>query len=415
MAAPELSRRFTLDRPLDLNSQDFQNSKYDWYRSILEEQPACMGRVSIMKVGLVSRYEDCRTLLTDQDLFLRNRGRARGKPKAGPLPFPLPRSIAAVATSMILQDDPEHRRLRNLVNKAFTQRAVERLTSRVEVFTDDLLSDLDTESSIDISQHFARPIPTRVISEMMGLSGEDMKRFQDGFRILSDGLTGASMIRTLAWDLPKMSRFVRTLIKKKRQDPGEDILSRLVEAEEDGDRLNEQEIVAMVFLLIIGGFETTQHLITNSVHTLLIHPDQLARLRADPQLWPTAVDELVRHRGPIHGTKMVYPIRDISFQGVTFKRGTPMMPLIAAANHDPRVFQAPDAFDVGRTPNHHLGFGFGMHFCLGKQLALMETRIALSRLFDRFPNLHLAVDENQLTLSKQPGWHRFTQMPVRLK
>ena len=150
-----------------------------------------------------------------------------------------------------------------------------------------------------------------------------------------------------------------------RSMPGDDVLTGLIEAEDDGDRLTDDELVAMVFLLIVGGFETTLHLITNGVVTLLEHPEQLQRLKEDPGLIDSAVEEILRHRGPVHGTKPGYAREDITLHGMTIPKGKPIMPLLAAANHDPRVFEKPQTFDIARSPNRHLGFGHGVHFCLG--------------------------------------------------
>jgi cytochrome P450 len=378
-----------------------------------EEAPVCRGKISVMKVTLVSRYEDCRRVLTDEG-FVRNRGRSKGKPDASPVPLPLPRSVAALARSMIFEDDSQHRRLRNLVNEAFTARAVGRLSDRVEPISCELLDDFPRSGQADLLESYARPIPTRVIAEMVGLPASDVDEFALSLHVLTNGLSGLGILRTMLWDLRATHRFITRLIEGKRAQPGDDILSGLIAAEEDGDRLSEDELLAMVFLLIIAGFETTQHLIANGVRTLLEHPDQLERLRADAELWEPAIDEIVRHRGPVHGTKPQYAVRDVTLHGVTIARGTPIMPLLAAANHDPRAFERPDAFDVSRSPNHHLDFGFGAHFCLGKQLALMETRVALRRLFERNPNLQLGVDPAELTLVNLPGWHRHASLPVRL-
>jgi cytochrome P450 len=150
------------------------------------------------------------------------------------------------------------------------------------------------------------------------------------------------------------------------------------------------------------------------VRTLLEHPEQLERLRAEPELWDSAVEELVRFRGPVHGTKLHYATEDVEIHGVIIKKGSPVMPILGAANHDPRAFEKPEVFDIARTPNHHLGFGFGNHFCLGRQLALMETKVALKNLFDRYPNVRLAVPPAELKIMAMPGWHRHTSMPVLL-
>jgi len=404
---------FDASRPVDLAGADFTDHKYAWYRWMLEEAPVCRGRISLLRIHLVARYEDCRFVLTDPR-FVRNRGRARGNPDAGPMPFPLPRSVAAIATSMIVQDEPAHRRLRGLVNQAFTHRAVERLSGRVSALCDELLDGLASPGPVDLLEAYARPVPTRVIAEMVGLPGDGAEQLQRTIRVLTKGLSGFAILRSFLWDLRSATRFVRRLVEHKRAEPGDDILSALIFAEESGERLDEDELVAMVFLLVLAGFETTMHLIANGVRTLLEHPDQLDRLRAEPGLWETAVDEIVRHRGPIHGTKPQYPTEDVTIHGHTLERGTPVMPLLGAANHDPRAFEDPDAFDVGRAPNHHLGFGFGAHYCLGRQLALMETRIALQSLFERYPDVRLAVPSEALELARMPAWHRHLRLPVRL-
>jgi len=399
--------------PVDLGDSDFAQHKYDWYRWMLEEAPVCRGRISLLKFTLVSRYEDCRTVLSDER-FVRNRGRARGKKDGSPLPFPLPRSIAALTRSMIYEDDPQHRRLRGLVNKAFSARAVGRLSQRVEVISRGLLDGLEGGGPVDLLSAYARPIPMRVISEMVGVPRALVDEFDYSLGVLTKGFSGFGILRTLLFDLRATGKFVRRLVDSKRREPEDDILSALIAAEEDGDRLSEDELVAMVFLLIIAGFETTMHLIVNGVRTLLEHPDQLEVLRASPALWESAVDEIARHRGPVHATKPQYPVEDVTLQGVTIARGTPVLPLLGAANHDPRAFPRPDDFDVARSPNRHLGFGFGDHFCLGRQLALMETRVALENLLGRYPKLRLAVDPAELRIVKLPGWHRHASLPVAL-
>lgn len=399
--------------PVNLNSQAFHDHKYLWYDWMLEEAPVCTGKISIMKVSLVSRYDDCRMVLSDPR-FVRNRGRARGK-GSSPLPFPLPKSIAALAKSMIMEDDPEHRRLRSLVNKAFSPRAVGALTERVASLADEMLDELSQKQGpVDLLSDYARPIPMRVIADMVGVSGKEARQFADVMGTLTQGLTGLKMIRTLFWDIRSAQRFVRDLIERKRAQPGDDILSELITAEEEGERLSEDELVAMVFLLMIAGFETTLHLITNGARTLIEHPEQLERLRAQPDLWGPAVEEIVRYRGPVHGTKLQYATEDVTLHGTTISRGSPVMPMLGAANHDPRVFEKPQEFDIARTPNHHLGFGFGPHFCLGRQLALMEARIALEKIFARNPDLRLAAPPSEIKMAKMPGWHRHVSLPVAL-
>mgnify|MGYP002624169524 FL=1 len=188
----------------------------------------------------------------------------------------------------------------------------------------------------------------------------------------------------------------------------------MIQAEEAGEKLSEDELIGMVFLLVFSGFETTVHLITNAVLTLLEHPEQLERLRSEPALMESAVEEILRYRGPIHATKPMYATEDVTLHGQTIPKAAPLMPLLGAANFDPEVFEDPDTFDVARTPNKHLAFGHGIHFCLGAPLARMETRIALTNLLERNPNLRLAVDPSDLKLQTVPMWHRYESLPVSL-
>ena len=170
----------------------------------------------------------------------------------------------------------------------------------------------------------------------------------------------------------------------------------------------------MVFLLVIAGFETTVHLISNGVLSLLEHPEQLARLRADPQLVDSAVEEILRFNGPIQGTKLCFAREPVTLHGVTIEKGAAVVPLLGAANHDPSVFENPEVFDIARSPNRHMGFGHGPHYCLGANLAKLETRIALKQLFERFPDLVLA-SPGELKLQRIPLWHRYENLPVILR
>jgi cytochrome P450 len=297
---------------------------------------------------------------------------------------------------------------------AFTASALARLEKRIERLTHELLDAAEPQGRVDLMQVYSLPIPVTVIAEMVGVSGEDMPEFRKGTKVMTSGFSGWNIFRTVVWDLPRLVKFVRELIARKRSDPQDDILTGLIQAEEQGDRLSEDELVAMVFLLIFAGYETTVHLITNGVLTLLDHPDQLERLRAQPELMESAVEEILRFRGPVHGTKPAYAREDVTLHGVTIPKGSAVMPLLGSANHDPAVFEEPEMFDIARAPNKHLGFGHGIHFCLGAPLARMETRIALMNLLERNPNLRLAVEPEELRLQNLPMWHRYQSLPVVL-
>jgi cytochrome P450 len=400
-----------IKHPIDISSRTFIQHKEAYYRWLREKAPVYKGRLSIISTYLLSRYDDCVAMLKDPR-FVRDRTTVTGGTNR--LPIPVPKAISLMAQSMILEDEPEHRRLRNLVHKAFTPRALARLEGRIERLTHELLDAVERQGTVDLMQTYALPIPVTVIKELVGIADEDMPRFRSGIKVLSEGFTGWNFLRTIVWDLPATVRFVRELIARKRADPGDDILTGLIQAEEAGQQLSDDELVSMVMLLILAGYETTVHLITNSVVSLLLHPEQLARLRAEPGLAGSAVEEVLRYSGPVQSTKPAYAAEDVTLHGVTIPKGAVVMPLLGAANHDPAVFERPEVFDIARTPNRHLGFGQGIHYCLGAPLARIETRIALTTLLERSPNLRLAVQPQELVLQPVPSWHRYAALPVVL-
>jgi cytochrome P450 len=315
---------------------------------------------------------------------------------------------------MLDEDDPEHRRLRRMVQSAFTPRVLKQLQERIERLSHDLLDRAQAQGQVDLLAAYAQPIPVTVISEIVGIRSEDTPRFMKSVKTLTLGLKGWRLLPTLFWGLRGTAGHIRELIAHKRLHPGDDILSQLVQAEEEGDQLSEDELIAMVFLLIFGDYESTAHLITNGVLTLLQHPEQLRLLRAQPELIGSAVEEILRYRGPVQGTKPGIVRDAFQLHGVTIPRGASVMPLVGAANHDPTVFKSPEVFDITRSPNKHIGFGQGIHFCLGSQLARMEAKIAITNLLQRSPRLALAVDPAQLRLAHSTGWHRYEALPVRL-
>jgi cytochrome P450 len=398
--------------PRNVAGKEFIQHKYEYFDWLRENEPVFMGKMFVMNVACLSRYEDCANMLRDER-FIRNRSVATGG--GGRLPFPLPKSVSPLIQSMINADNPEHRRLRLLVNKAFTPRSLKTMEGQIETLTNQLLDEAEQQGTVDLMQAYALPIPVKVISQLMGVSDEDMPEFRKGVRVLTEGMSGFGIARTLVWDLPQVVKFSRGMVERKRADPGDDVLSMLINAEEEGDKLNEDELIAMMFLLIFAGYETTVHLITNAVLTLLQHPEELEKLRSNPELADGAVEEVLRFRGPVHGTKPNWAKEDVEMHGVLIKRGTPVMPLLGAANRDPRVFENPEVFDIERSPNKHLAFGYGIHLCLGAWLARLETRVALNTLLRRNPNLRMAVPESSLKLQNLPFWHRYESLPVSLR
>ena len=400
-----------MKKPLNINSQAFADNKYAYFKWLRENDPVHKGKmISVMKAYFLSHHDDCVAMLKDRR-FVRNRATATG---GGRAPFPMPKSVQMLLNSMINEDEPEHRRLRNLVHKGFTPRQLSNLEGRIMEITEVLLDKAEQNGRMELMEEFARPIPVTVIAEMVGVKAEDVPELSRYIDALTDGMSGFGLARTMFFDMPKGIRFLRGLIEHKRANPGDDILTALIEAEDEGSRLSEDELIAMVFLLILAGHETTYNLITNATYTLLMHPEQLALLRENPALMDSAIEEVLRFNGPLYATKPEYAIEDVTMHGVTIPKGSAVMPLLGAGNHDPAVFENPEVFDITREKNQHLGFGMGIHYCLGAPLARMETKIALNALLSRNPDLHLGIDTEALQLSPRPGWHQYKAMPVIL-
>ena len=410
MYTPQFLPKSKLKLPVNIAGKHFANNKPSYYNYFLQNDPVHKGKLAVLNFYLPSKYDDCVSILKDPRI-VRNRTTATG---GGRFPVPLPKSLNLLVASMINEDDPNHRRLRGLVHQAFVPSRLAYLEERIEVYTHELLDKMEKEREVDLMPSYALPIPVNVIAQMVGVEVDEVPQFAGYISALTEGLSGFSIAKTVISDLPKAIKFCRALIERKRTNPGNDILTGLILAEEDGDKLTEDELVGMLFLIIVAGYETTVHLITNGIQTLLTHPDQLQRLRDNPELIDSAVEEINRFNGPINGTKPGYPMEDIELRGVTLPRGKPIMPLLGAANFDPDVFEDPWTFDVGRTPNRHLGFGMGIHYCLGAPLARMETKIAIANLLERSPNLALAIEPDKLEIQNMPGWHRYKTMPIRM-
>jgi cytochrome P450 len=296
---------------------------------------------------------------------------------------------------MLSQDPPEHTRLRRLVSKAFTPRSVQKMRPRIQEIVNELLERIDGRGEFDLVSDLAWPLPVIVIAEMLGIPREDRERFKRWSDAMVATLGGDySALDEARRSNEELVEYVSRVIAERRQEPREDLISRLVAAEERGQTLTEDEMLGTVALLLVAGNETTTHLISNGMLVLLRNPDQLARLRDDPSLLPSAVDELLRYTGPVHTTRRVAKT-DVSLGGAEIRRGEVVIGLLAAANRDPDKYADPDRLDVARNPTDHVAFGDGIHFCLGAALARLEGQITIGTLLQRFPNLRLLDDEPQ--------------------
>ncbi len=314
---------------------------------------------------------------------------------------------------MLGYDDPEHRRLRGLVDQAFQRRMIETMRPMITDITDRLLDRLQGRKDADLMAEFCRDLPLAVICAMLGLPEQDHARFRGWLGGLKDTASLGAVIRAV----PGVLRVVRHLRRVSRPGGGalpEGLIVALRDASADGQMLSEDELVSMIFLLFGAGQETTTHLISGGLFALLSNEDQWRRLRSDPSQLASCVEECLRYVSPVQMTKPRFATRDVVWQGRQFRRGDILAGFLAAANGDPAKFEDPHRFDISRHPNPHLSFGTGAHFCLGFQLARVETAIAFERILARFPNTRLAVEEGAITWRRRLGIRALVRLPVHL-
>ena len=291
--------------------------------------------------------------------------------------------------NMLFADPPDHTRLRTLVNQAFTPRRVEQMAPTLQAVADELIGRFQPSGNCDLIPDFALPFPVVVISDMLGIPAAEREQVAAWSQtIISPGgrRLKASARRRM---MREFVAYLNGLFEQRRAEPKDDLISALVSAEADGDRLSETELSSMVALLLVTGHETTVNLIGNGVLALLQHPNQLALLRANPNLLDSAIEELLRFDGPVETSTTRWVGENLTYDGHEMKRGDTVRVVITAANRDPAVFDEPGTLDITRSPNKHLQFGHGIHYCLGAPLARLEGKVAIWTLFERLRNLRL--------------------------
>lgn len=324
----------------------------------------------------------------------------------------MPGIVRTLANSMLSMDEPDHKRLRDIVDEAFRRRAVLDMEPHIRATGDELADELFAEGSpADLVERFARKLPLSVITELLGLPLADRPKFiawAGGFTRFTGALGFLAMIPNVL----AMKRYMERHLETVRRKGGEGLIAEIVRVEKDGGQIGPDEIVAMVFLLLFAGHETTTHLISGSVYELLRNPDLRDWLEEDWSRADLAVEEFLRFITPVQFTKPRYVRKDIELGGVRLRKGDRIMAMLAAANMDPQANPHPERLDLQRKPNRHIAFGTGIHFCLGHQLARIEARCALKSLFQRWPDLSLAVKESEITWRKRPGLKAIDRLPV---
>jgi cytochrome P450 len=300
---------------------------------------------------------------------------------------------------LVFLDPPQHSKLRAIVSRAFTPRAIAALEPRVRELSAQLLDAAMTQETVDLVSGYSGPLPVFVIAELIGIPLNDWPRFIEWSRVIVNlgyailgGEAAARAVREHAQVKQEMTDYLGALIEQRRSAPGDDLLSTIVHGEVDGERLSGAEILAFFQLLLSAATETTTNLIDNAVLCFMEHPDQLARLRADPQLLASAIEEVVRYRSP--GQIMFrQTTQEVELDGQRIPANRFVLLMVGSANRDPRQFTTANRFDIGRDPNPHVGFGHGIHYCLGAALSRLEARVALPDLLSRMPSFVLAGDE----------------------
>ncbi|MER7758560.1 cytochrome P450 [Streptomyces sp. NPDC097619] len=378
---------------------EFATDPYPAYAWLREHSPVHRTKLpSGVEAWLVTRYADARQALADQRLSKNPAHHAEPAHAKGKTGIPGERK-AELMTHLLNIDPPDHTRLRRLVSKAFTPRRVAEFTPRVQELTDHLIDGFAARGEADLIHEFAFPLPIYAICEMLGVPREDQDDFRDwaGMMIRHGGGPRGGVARSVK----KMRNYLVELIHRKRDDPGEDLISGLIRASDHGEHLTENEAAAMAFILLFAGFETTVNLIGNGLHSLFMNPGQRTRLqdslaRGESDLLAGGVEELLRYDGPVELATWRFATRPLTLGGQEVAAGDPVLVVLAAADRDPARFAEPDTLDLSRTDNQHLGYGHGIHYCLGAPLARLEGQTALATLLTRLPDLELAVDPSEL-------------------
>ena len=384
---------------LDFISKDYIDNPYKTYNLMRSHRPILFSQTT--RLHWVTKMEFAQEMLRDKRFSVDDRKypiadkRRKEFKKAG-------REIMLEQfenPSMLKLDPPDHSRIRRLVQYGFTNRYITSLEPEIKKIVEDCLDKIHNKDSFDLIEDLAKPLPAIVIAKMMGLPNEDLNQFQAWSE---DLLVGVGGIGTSREDIKKsgdayeaLINYFEKIILSRKNSPGDDFIGKLIQAEEEGDKLNIKEMYGTCLLLLIAGHETTTRLIGNGMFTLFNHPENINHLRNDFTLIPNAIEEMLRYEPPVHAT-VRFAENDMEYNNKSYKRGTAFAVSIAGANRDPEANDNPNEFNIFRKDIKHISFGYGPHMCIGASLARIESRIAFETLFERFTNLNL--------LDKNPEW-----------
>lgn len=401
-------------RKYDLYSDEFRARTYETFAQMRETDPVlCQpGIDGASMIWFVSRHDDVVTVLLDDGRFVRDPKLALPPEELEAWMSGMPESFAFIDNHMLNKDGDDHRRLRRLVTKAFTPRMIEQLRPRIQEIADELVDAVEERGRMELVEEFAFPLPMMVIAELLGIPHDDRNRFRAWSNMIVTPTLEPDQVAAFGDGMNAFVAYLRDLFEQRRAEPRDDLITALLEAEDGGDTFSEQELFSMVVLLIVAGHETTVTLIGNATAALLRHPEQLARLEAEPSLIPRAVEELLRFDGAVERSLNRWAATDVELGGQTIRRGDTVIVLLGSANRDDARFAAAAQLDVTRDDAKHVGFGRGSHYCLGAPLARLETEIALATLLRRLPGLRLDVALDELRWRPVPMFRSLVELPV---
>ncbi|MED4292914.1 cytochrome P450 [Priestia megaterium] len=384
---------------IDLFSTEFKHQAYNFYDDLRISKPIYPFTLpNNQKAWLITRYKNALMILKDKR-FIKNPYTLFDSNQIKDI-IPV-QEMEVLISHMLNSDPPDHNRLRNLVHKAFTPKTIENLRGQVQNIANDLLDSLKYKNNIDLINEYAFPLPIMVISKMLGIPEKDYSQFRNWSNTLIEASNLPSKMHEALPEINSFRDYLSKLIKNKRQNPDADLITKLIHAEDEGQFLTERELHSTIFLLIIAGHETTVNLIGNGVLALLENPEQLERLRENPNLIKSAVEEMLRFYSPVELTTNRWAREDIMIDGNKIKKGEMIVVSLASANRDQNQFKEPQKFDISREDNKHIAFGMGIHYCLGAPLARLEGGIAINTLLRKLPRFQL---NNQKELSWRPTY-----------
>jgi cytochrome P450 len=387
---------------------DFVPRAYDYFAALRAESPVHRNSDGSF---VLTRYDDMTAVYRDPGLWSSDK-KIDFKPKFGDSPL-----YEHHTTSLVFRDPPDHTRIRKLFQAAFTRKALAALEPRIHALVDGYLDELEERGSMEVVGDFSFKLPVEVVCDMLGVPASDRLLIRDwAISILSalEPVLSEAQFDAGCRAVEDFKAYLRDRVRERRADPSGarpgEILSALIEAEEDGEKLTEIELLHQCIFLLNAGHETSTNMLSHGVHELLRHPGEVARLRADPDLIEGAVEEVLRYQAPIQINNR-RAIRDTTLSGTVLPAGSIVHLMLGAGNHDPAQFPAPETFDIARRPNRHLSFGLGIHICAGNALARIEGAIAFGKLFDRFPTLHL---ESTAKLSSRIRFREVEELHVAI-